>query len=107
MIFVELGKEEIFFILAFLTLYMSHTCMHKHTLTNYLTRTVTAIPYTPSLTRISTHTHKHSPVILPYIHSNTHTLSHFFWMIKNEESDHTIMWEMCFSDIIEIDKNVS
>ena len=25
-------------------------------------------------------------------------------MIKSEESDHTIMWEMCFSDIIEMGK---
>ena len=64
---------------------MSHTCIHTH---------AHKLSYP--------HCYCHS---LP-AHSLTHTFTHthFFWMIKSEESDHTIMWEMCFSDIIEMGK---
>ena len=58
------------------------------------------------------HSHTRSQIILPslllpfFTRALTHTFAHthFFWMIKSEESDHTIMWEMCFSDIIEMGK---
>ena len=64
---------------------MSHTCIHTHA-------------HKLSYPHCYCHTlHAHS-----LTHTFTHT--HFFWMIKSEESDHTIMWEMCFSDIIEMGK---
>ena len=64
---------------------MSHTCIHTH---------AHKLSYP--------HCYCHSL----HAHSLTHTFTHthFFWMIKSEESDHTIMWEMCFSDIIEMGK---
>ena len=96
----ETGRERNIFLSLLSSPYICHThaCAHSHS------QIILPALFQPFVT----HTLAHSQTpICTSSHNYSHTHQHFFWMIKSEESDHSIMWEMCFSDIIEMSKKVS